>query len=161
MLACGIRDFAGNRGEVRHGIRQFGDCLAREVDLFGSVASLELPADFLERMRFNASIAVDINNEKARSEFIIAPLLLELKFRLKGKFSLFTGVELDRRRPSLVGEYPLRDVVRVDVIRRRRLHERRFRGDVGRHHVLGHGLQQTVLVSEEAVDRWGLNACPP
>jgi hypothetical protein len=29
-----------------------------------------------------------------------------------------TGVKLDKRRPSLVGEYYLRDVVRVDVVRR-------------------------------------------
>jgi hypothetical protein len=30
-----------------------------------------------------------------------------------------TGVRLDNRRPSLLGEYSLRDVVRVDVVRRR------------------------------------------
>jgi hypothetical protein len=32
---------------------------------------------------------------------------------------IVTGVKLDRRRPSLVGEYSLRDVVKVDVVRRR------------------------------------------
>jgi hypothetical protein len=66
-----------------------------QADLFGSVAPLDVSAEFLERMRFNAEIGVRVHTEKARSEFIIAPLLLELKFRFRDSFGLFSGVEMD------------------------------------------------------------------
>lgn len=66
-----------------------------EEDLFGSVAPRELPPAFLERLRANADLAVAQNTEKARSEFIIAPLLLELKFGAGHKIGLFSGIDLD------------------------------------------------------------------
>jgi hypothetical protein len=42
-----------------------------------------------------ATIALAINTEKAKSEFIIAPTLLELRRRLGGAYALFSGVELN------------------------------------------------------------------
>jgi hypothetical protein len=66
-----------------------------EADLFGGVAPLDLPATFVERMRLGTDLALAINTEKARSEFIIAPLLLELRQLLGGRFGLFSGVEFD------------------------------------------------------------------
>src|SRR5262249_17072236 len=38
-------------------------------------------------------LAVANSTEKAKSEFIIAPVLLELRRSLQGRFSLFSGVE--------------------------------------------------------------------
>jgi hypothetical protein len=66
-----------------------------ESDLFSGVAGLELSATFLERMRGDIALALAVNTEKARSEFIIAPLLSELRRRLGGRFGLFSGVEFD------------------------------------------------------------------
>jgi hypothetical protein len=66
-----------------------------EADLFGSVPALELPADFSERMRGDVALALAINTEKARSEFIIAPVLSELRRLLGGRFGLFSGVEFN------------------------------------------------------------------
>jgi hypothetical protein len=66
-----------------------------EEDLFGSIEPLSLSAAFLQRMRAGADLGVALHNEKARSEFIIAPLLLELKFGLGQKVGVFSGVELD------------------------------------------------------------------
>jgi hypothetical protein len=66
-----------------------------EADLFKGAASLDLPAAFLERMRGDIALALAINTEKARSEFIIAPVLSELRRLLGGSFGLFSGVEFD------------------------------------------------------------------
>ena len=66
-----------------------------EADLFSSVPDLELPAAFAERMRGDIALALAINTEKARSEFIIAPVLAELRRLLGGRFGLFSGVEFD------------------------------------------------------------------
>lgn len=66
-----------------------------EADLFGDVAPLTLSAEFAERMRAGVDLALAVNTEKARSEFIIAPVLLELRRLLDGRFALFSGVEFD------------------------------------------------------------------
>ena len=41
-----------------------------------------------------SNLALAVNTEKAKSEFIIAPLLLELRRSLGDRFALFSGVEL-------------------------------------------------------------------
>lgn len=66
-----------------------------ETDLFGHVPALEVSAAFAERMRGDIALALAINTEKARSEFIIAPLLSELRRLLGGRFGLFSGVEFN------------------------------------------------------------------
>jgi hypothetical protein len=66
-----------------------------EADLFGGVPALSLPPDFVERMKGDVALALAVNTEKARSEFIIAPVLTELRRLLGGGFGLFSGVEFD------------------------------------------------------------------
>jgi hypothetical protein len=66
-----------------------------EADLFGSVPPLDLAAEFAERMRAGVDLALAVNTEKARSEFIIAPVLMELRRLLAEGFGLFSGVEFD------------------------------------------------------------------
>ena len=66
-----------------------------EADLFGMVPAVELPVEFTTRMRSNIDLGLAVNTEKARSEFIIAPVLLELRQQLGGRFGLFSGVEFD------------------------------------------------------------------
>lgn len=46
-------------------------------------------------MRSDVALALAINTEKARSEFIIAPVLSELRRHLGGRFGLFSGIEFD------------------------------------------------------------------
>ena len=67
----------------------------RETDLFSQVPALPLREDFLVTLTEGATVALAINTEKAKSEFIIAPLLLELRRLLGGAMGLFSGVELD------------------------------------------------------------------
>jgi hypothetical protein len=66
-----------------------------EADLFGAVAPLGLSADFEGRMRAGVDLALAVNTEKARSELIIAPALMELRRMLGDGFGLFSGVEFD------------------------------------------------------------------
>jgi hypothetical protein len=66
-----------------------------EADLFGSVPAMDLPLEFAERMRAGVDLALAINTEKARSEFIIAPILMELRRQLGDAFGLFSGIEFD------------------------------------------------------------------
>lgn len=66
-----------------------------ETDLFSQVPVLSLREDFLATLAEGATLALAINTEKAKSEFIIAPLLLELRRMMGGMFGLFSGVELD------------------------------------------------------------------
>ncbi|MBY0229636.1 MAG: hypothetical protein K2W96_10180 [Gemmataceae bacterium] len=66
-----------------------------EVNLFPGVPPLEPPADFIARLRDEVPLAVGIDTEKARSEYIVAPLLSQLRRLLHGGFGLFSGVEFD------------------------------------------------------------------
>ena len=63
-------------------------------DFFGELARETISAEFEATIKEGADLASAISNEKARSEFIIAPVLLELRRRHRGIFSLFSGVEL-------------------------------------------------------------------
>lgn len=48
-----------------------------------------------ETLQENVPLAVSINTEKARSELIIAPILVEVRKILDHKVSLFSGIELN------------------------------------------------------------------
>jgi hypothetical protein len=77
------------------GVQQALGLTLAETDMFGAVPALVLPAEFTSWMRSGIDLALAVNTEKARSEFIIAPILLELKRLLGGGFGLFSGVEFN------------------------------------------------------------------
>lgn len=66
-----------------------------EADLFAAVPPAKVRAEFEAVVRDGADLALAVNTEKARSEFIIAPVLLELRRSLPGGFGLFSGIEFD------------------------------------------------------------------
>ncbi|MDQ2100933.1 MAG: hypothetical protein QQW96_25205 [Tychonema bourrellyi B0820] len=73
----------------------FGITLTRTVGLFAGIPEIE-PSNFLkETLQFNLPLALEINSEKARSELIVAPILVELKKRLPERMSLFSGREFN------------------------------------------------------------------
>jgi hypothetical protein len=65
-----------------------------EADLFSHVPIVALRDEFAAALTEGANLALAINTEKAKSEFIIAPLLLELRRSMGDRFGLFSGVEL-------------------------------------------------------------------
>jgi hypothetical protein len=66
-----------------------------EADLFSSVPVSPLREDFVATVTEGATIALAVNTEKAKSEFIIAPVLLEVRRLCGGTVGLFSGVALD------------------------------------------------------------------
>ena len=66
-----------------------------EADLFSSTPSVTPRDSFAATVADGAAVALAIDTEKAKSEFIIAPILLELRRLLGGAIGLFSGVELN------------------------------------------------------------------
>ena len=65
-----------------------------EADLFSDVPKVTLREEFVAALTEGTNLALAVNTEKAKSEFIIAPLLLELRRSMGDRFGLFSGVEL-------------------------------------------------------------------
>jgi hypothetical protein len=66
-----------------------------EADLFSQVPALSPRAEFITTLTDGTRLALAINTEKAKSEFIIAPVLLELRRLVGGAIGLFSGIALD------------------------------------------------------------------
>ncbi len=66
-----------------------------ETDLFHEVQPIPVRAEFRATILEGANLASAINTEKARSEFVIAPVLFELWRMQAGQCGLFSGVELE------------------------------------------------------------------
>jgi len=75
--------------------RTFELTTAEIVDLFGDIPELASSALLTEILRYNVPLALASNSEKARSEMIISPILIDLRRQLKERINLFSGVEFD------------------------------------------------------------------
>jgi hypothetical protein len=75
--------------------QQFALEIREEADLFGPIAPVSISDLLRQSLREYVPLALDISTEKARSEFIIAPILAEVRRQLDGRVSLFSGVEFN------------------------------------------------------------------
>ncbi|MDA0267403.1 MAG: hypothetical protein O3A14_10685 [Cyanobacteria bacterium] len=76
--------------------KQFGLTLESDRDLFPNPPDqVPLVEAFTAYLNYTVPLALAINTEKARSEMIIAPMLVELKRLLKDQVSLFSGIEFN------------------------------------------------------------------
>jgi len=74
-------------------VKQFSLEIQEIPHYFGNTPAVE-PGELLTlTLERSLNLAVSINTEKARSELIIAPVLLEVKQRLQDQVSLFSGVD--------------------------------------------------------------------
>lgn len=74
-------------------VKDFKITLREVSDLFAQCPEVQ-PSDQLRlTLAQNLNLAVAINTEKARSEMIISPILLEVKRRMHDRISLFSGVD--------------------------------------------------------------------
>src|SRR5690349_14066327 len=76
--------------EVQH---RFHLELAEPLDWFAEAPELEPSSLLRANLQENIPLATAINTEKARSELIIAPVLVEVRARLEHRISLFSGVD--------------------------------------------------------------------
>ena len=73
--------------------RDFNLTISERSDIFAEIPELA-PSVFLqETLRDNMALALGSNTEKARSELIIAPILVELRKQLNYQISWFSGID--------------------------------------------------------------------
>ena len=74
-------------------IAQFHLQVYEEHSYFAAFAPRPISNLLQQILQENVPLALDISTEKARSEFIIAPVLSEVRRQLQFRISLFSGVE--------------------------------------------------------------------
>jgi len=73
--------------------KDFNLTISERSDIFKEISELT-PSDFLqETLGDNIALALGSNTEKARSELIIAPILVELRKQLNYQISWFSGID--------------------------------------------------------------------
>ena len=75
--------------------KQFGLRLDEKGDFFADVAPVAASFLLIETLKNSLSLALRINTEKARSEMIVTPILLEIRRQLDCQISLLSGVDWD------------------------------------------------------------------
>jgi hypothetical protein len=76
-------------------VKQFDLTLNENLDSFADIPEVEPSENLKFSLKENASLALDINTEKARSEMIIAPILLEVRRQVNYQVGLFSGSEFN------------------------------------------------------------------
>lgn len=78
---------------LRSVTRQFNLKIDTTLDLYSHVPEAVLDPAFLVRLEDEVSLALSISTEKARSEFIIAPILSEVRRMAGRRIGLLSGVD--------------------------------------------------------------------
>lgn len=74
---------------------KLGVSLTEDQNLFSNIDVIEISATLQEILSENVPLARAINTEKARSELIIANILVEVRKIFNHKISLFSGIEFN------------------------------------------------------------------
>ena len=75
-------------------VEQFGLNLV-QADMFATTPPGEVSPDLADRIDDGVELAGNNETEKAKSEFVVAPILQELRRRFRREFALFSGVAFD------------------------------------------------------------------
>lgn len=75
--------------------RLFGLQIEERKHLFGHASPVPVSAWLRETLDYQLPLALEISTEKARSELIIMPVLIETRRQLQDRVSLFSGVEFN------------------------------------------------------------------
>ncbi|HAA27951.1 MAG TPA: hypothetical protein DCE56_10185 [Cyanobacteria bacterium UBA8553] len=73
----------------------FGLSIVEKLDIFSAVPEVPISNFLKQCLEYNTPLALEIATEKARSEMIITPILIELKQQFESKISLFSGREFN------------------------------------------------------------------
>lgn len=74
---------------------KLGISLIERVSLFSQISALDYSDHLKETLKYNIPLATSINTEKARSELIVTPVLVEVIKILNQEVSLFSGIEFN------------------------------------------------------------------
>jgi hypothetical protein len=75
--------------------KDFNIKIDEETDLFATVEPVEMSDKLISNLEETTELALAINTEKARSEFIISPILLEIRRKANYEISLFSGSDFN------------------------------------------------------------------
>ena len=67
--------------------------ISDQVNMFSAISELESSSFLAETLLDSVPLAISSNTEKARSEMIIAPILIELRKQLNSEISFFSGID--------------------------------------------------------------------
>jgi hypothetical protein len=73
----------------------FGINIEERTNVFTAFDQLTVDAYFIKYLQNNIPLAQAISTEKAKSEMIIAPVLIEVRRLLDNKISLFSGIDFN------------------------------------------------------------------
>ncbi len=73
--------------------QEFGLTTLEKRDIFADSPELATSTLLAEILNYNLPIALASNSDKARSELIIAPILVDLRRQLQEQINLFSGVD--------------------------------------------------------------------
>jgi hypothetical protein len=76
-------------------VKKFSLTINEKTDLFADAPEIECSEVLAAVLKTTVPLALAINTEKARSEMIIAPVLIEIKNKFSEKISLFSGVDFN------------------------------------------------------------------
>jgi hypothetical protein len=79
--------------DLRTARNTFGLRIDEQPELFADVPSVQPSAMLAHAFTETARLAIAINTEKARSELLITPVLLDIWRRAQSQISLFSGIE--------------------------------------------------------------------
>ena len=86
---------AYNKFTLKKVKKQFGLTFNSAEALFAQAKPVAVSSLLQETLTEFAPLAMAIDTEKARSEWIVAPILGELRKHLKGQMTLFSGINFD------------------------------------------------------------------
>jgi hypothetical protein len=75
--------------------QRFNLVIEENRDLFADVPEADVPPFLVDKLTRYMPLAVNINTEKARSEMVIAPMLVEFKLLHRDRISLFSGIDFN------------------------------------------------------------------
>lgn len=84
--------------------QELGITIVEDKDLFSQIEDDEISDYLTTTLKYNLPLAMALGTEKARSELIIANVLLEVRKKLDNKVSFFSGINLEvDKEKSLTG----------------------------------------------------------
>jgi hypothetical protein len=75
--------------------KNFNITIDEEADLFATIEPIEISEKLINTLEETTELALAINTEKARSEMIITPILLEVRRKANYQISLFSGTDFN------------------------------------------------------------------
>lgn len=93
LVQMEIKQMAYSDFKLNEVSQRFGLTVNEASGMFADVPEAECSDLLVTIIGENVDLAVAINTEKARSEMIITPFLLEIRRKFKDKISLFSGVD--------------------------------------------------------------------